>query len=222
MTEHIAASNQIIKEHTLISTGLGIVPVPLVDFFGVMAVQLEMTRRMCELYGKQYHAAEGRAALSALASTSITKLGSSLVKVIPVVGAVLGGVTSAVLSGASTYASGEVLKKHFEAGGSLLNLDANKFKDYYAQQFERGKTLVKEWKEKAEEPTPAAEKSQETTDESTTPTSDPADFFKSYSAPAGTAETIAKLQELGELKASGVISEVEFQQLKKKIIGEKG
>ena len=204
--------------------GLGIVPIPLVDFFGVTAVQVEMTRRICEVYEKTFYEAEGKALISALASTSLTKLGSSLMKAIPVIGSVVGGVTSSVLSGASTYASGQVLKRHFEAGGSLLNLDANQFKDYYEEQFEKGKELAKQWKKKAETQQEATAETSSTADstaetpQATTTATDAADFFKSYQASDSTEEALVKLQELGKLKQSGVITEEEFQQLKKKVI----
>jgi hypothetical protein len=32
--------------------------------------------------------------------------------------------------------------KHFESGGTFLNLDPTKVKDYYQEQFNKGKTVV--------------------------------------------------------------------------------
>ncbi|MFK7933982.1 MAG: SHOCT domain-containing protein [Saprospiraceae bacterium] len=198
MQDHQKRADNIIKEHTLYSMGLGIVPLPLVDFFGVIAVQLDMMHRLCEAYNVPYYEAQGKAAISALAGTSLARLGASLVKSIPLVGSILGGVSSAILSGASTYATGEVLKRHFEDGGTLDNLNADDFREYYAEQMERGKSVARAWqreeKQNANAPTPP-------------PTE-----------PKKTTIPIDKLKELADLKAAGVLTDEEFQMMKKKLL----
>lgn len=199
MKDYNISADQIIKDHTLYSMGLGAVPLPLVDFLGVIAVQLDMMHRLCELYDVSYYEAQGKAIISALAGTSLARLGASLVKSIPVFGSILGGISSVVLSGASTYATGEVLKRHFEDGGTLENLNADDFRDYYAQQMERGKMLAKMWQ----------------TEEKSRPTPPPPS-----PEPTKTAIPLDKLKELADLKAAGVLTEEEFVAMKKKILEE--
>lgn len=199
MQDYQKRADNLIKEHTLYSMGLGAVPIPLVDFFGVIAVQLDLMHRLCELYSIPYYEAQGKAFISALAGTSLARLGASLIKSIPFVGSVLGGVSSVVLSGASTYATGEVLKRHFDEGGTLDNLNADDFRDYYAEQMERGKSLAKMWQREEKQKTATA----------TPPSPEPQ---KSTTIP------IDKLKELADLKAAGVLTDEEFQLMKKKLL----
>ena len=46
------------------------------------------------------------------------------------------------LAGASTYAVGKVFVQHFESGGTFLNFDPEDVRDYYAEQFEKGKAAA--------------------------------------------------------------------------------
>ena len=48
------------------------------------------------------------------------------------------------VSGAATYAIGQVAINHFEAGGTFANLDMNAARRVYEQEFERGKQVAKD------------------------------------------------------------------------------
>lgn len=198
MQETSKRADNLIKEHTLYAMGLGAVPIPLVDFVGVVAVQLDLTHRLCELYRVPYYEAQGKAIISALAGTSLARIGSSLLKAVPVFGSILGGVSSVILSGASTYATGEVLKRHFTEGGTLDNLNADDFREYYNEQMERGKSVAKMWQRE--------EKQTKSEPTATTPPKKTTDI------------PLAKLKELADLKAAGVLTEEEFQIMKKKLL----
>ena len=95
-----------------------------------------------------------------------------------------------VLSGASTFALGEVFKKHFETGGTFLDFDPGRLKNYYNEKFEKGKEMAADLQKK---------------NESQAKTSD-----------ASTA--IDKLKDIVEMKENGNLTEEEFQVMKKKII----
>jgi len=109
-------ADSIIKNHMIWSMGAGFIPVPIADFFAVSAIQLDMVRQLCKLYDVNFKETEGKAVITALTGTGLARLGARAVKFIPGVGSVIGGVTMAVLSGAGTFALGEVFKKHFETG----------------------------------------------------------------------------------------------------------
>ena len=47
-----------------------------------------------------------------------------------------------ILSGASSNATGELFKKHFEAGGTFLDFNLDRLKKYYDEKFEKGKILT--------------------------------------------------------------------------------
>jgi uncharacterized protein (DUF697 family) len=59
-----------------------------------------------------------------------------LVKSVPGIGSVLGAVTGPALASAATYAIGKVFTQHFEAGGNILNFDANAMRNYFKEQFD--------------------------------------------------------------------------------------
>ena len=65
------------------------------------------------MYEIDFSEQAGKASITALTSSGLARLGARAVKFIPGVGTILGGVAMGVLSGASSYALGQVFKKHF-------------------------------------------------------------------------------------------------------------
>lgn len=185
-------ANSVIQNHMIWAMGAGFIPVPIADLFAVSAIQLDMIRQMSKIYDLDFKETEGKAVITALTGSSLARLGARAVKFIPGVGSILGGVTMAVLSGGSTYALGEVFKKHFETGGTFLDFDPGRLKKYYNEKFEKGKEVAskmqKEHKNK--------EKMTEVND------------------------SVTQLQNLAKMKEDGILTDVEFETMKKKIIGE--
>lgn len=183
-------ADSIIKNHMIWSMGAGFIPVPIADLFAVSAIQLDMIRQMCKLYDVDFKQTEGKALITALTGSGLARLGARAVKFIPGVGSILGGVTMAVLSGASTYALGEVFKKHFETGGTFLDFDPQRLKNYYNEKFEKGKEVAEEMRKKQETATKTADAS----------------------------SAVDKLKELADMKAAGILTDDEFEAMKKKVI----
>lgn len=183
-------ADSIIRNHMIWSMGAGLIPIPLVDFVAVGAIQLDMVRQMAKLYDIDFKMSEGKAFIGALTGTSMAKIGARAVKFIPGIGSLLGGVTMAVISGASTYAIGEVFKKHFETGGTFLDFDPGRLKKMYDEKFEKGKDIARD-----------LQKQQEKT-----------------KAHAEANNLVDKLKELADMKEKGIITEEEFEALKKKLI----
>jgi len=184
-------ANSVIKNHMIWSMGAGFIPVPIADLFAVSAIQLDMIRQMCKIYDIDFKETEGKAVITTLTGSSLARLGARAVKFIPGVGSILGGVTMAVLSGGSTYALGEVFKKHFETGGTFLDFDPSRLKKYYNEKFEKGKEVaakIQKDKKKQEE--------------------------KSV-----VNDSVTQLQNLAKMKEDGILTDEEFETLKKKIIG---
>lgn len=201
--ERVKNAEVIIRNHMIWSMGAGLIPVPIADFFAVGAIQLDMIRQMCKLYDIDFKEKDGKAVVSALTGAGLSRLGANAaIKFIPGLGSVVGGVTMSILSGASTYAIGEAFKKHFETGGTFLDLDTNRIKKMYNELFEKGKELARELEET---------KSQKDRPRDSTSESEPGDFEK-------TDDTLKRLREIGRLKSEGIINEEEFQELKKNIL----
>ncbi|HEX4963594.1 MAG TPA: DUF697 domain-containing protein [Thermoanaerobaculia bacterium] len=126
------------------SFGFGLIPLPIIDLAAISTVQIRMLRSLCDVYGEPFSENEGKALISALLGGIVpTKLAwgpvRSLLKAIPVVGPLVGAAAMPLFASASTYAVGHTFIHHFESGGTLLDLDPAKLRDYVARQFREGR-----------------------------------------------------------------------------------
>jgi uncharacterized protein (DUF697 family) len=141
MTDRKVA-DKIVRSHVIRSLGAGLIPVPLFDLAAVTAIQIDMLKQLADLYEADFSQSKGKVFVSALTGSTFAKLGSSLIKAIPGVGTVLGGLSMSALSGASTYAVGQVVINHLETSGDFLNIDLDAAKEAYKEAFEQGKEFV--------------------------------------------------------------------------------
>ncbi|MCU0702327.1 MAG: DUF697 domain-containing protein [Myxococcaceae bacterium] len=121
-----ASADSVIRQHVYWSVGAGLVPVPIADFVAVTAVQLDLIRQLCTLYGVSYEEGTGKVWVGALTGGAVARLGASAIKAIPGIGSILGAVSMSIASGASTYAVGQVVKSHLMGGGTMANLDVER------------------------------------------------------------------------------------------------
>ena len=143
-------SASIIRNHIIWSMGGGAIPIPFIDLIAVTAIQLDMIKQLARVYGVDYKETEGKAIVTALTGSAVASIGKRAIKFIPGIGSVLGGVTMAVMSGASTYAVGQVFIRHFESGGTFLNFDVEASKAYFKEVYAEGKEYVTNQKGKQE------------------------------------------------------------------------
>ncbi len=150
--ERLAATHQIIKKNVYWSVGVGLVPIPVVDMVGVLAVQLRMIKELSDAYGVKFSEQIVKNLIGALIGTLGTRaislsVAGSLMKTIPGLGGIVGGILCLPLvAGAMTYALGKVFVQHFETGGTLLDFDPEKMKAYFAAQYQEGKKVAAEAK----------------------------------------------------------------------------
>ncbi len=141
------------RNHILASSGVGLVPIPFVDIVGVIGVQLDLIKKLSIEYGVPFDKDRGKSILAALLGSVFPAvmggIGASLLKCIPIIGQTAGAVTSPVLYGASTYAVYKVFVQHYEAGGTILDLDPAKVKKYFSEQFLAGKNVAADLQKKA-------------------------------------------------------------------------
>ncbi len=147
-------ANDIVKSHVMYSLGAGLVPIPLLDIAAVSVVQLDMLRQLAKVYGQDFKESAGKSYISAITGSTLARMGASLVKTIPGIGSILGGVTMSVLSGASTYAVGQAFIWHFSTGGNFMDFNIEKAKEIYEKEFEKGKKVAKEMEKGAKEEDP--------------------------------------------------------------------
>jgi len=192
----------VIKNHMIWSMGAGFIPVPLLDFAAISYIQLDMIRQLAKIYEVDFKETEGKAIITSLTSAGLAKAGAArVIKFIPIIGSYLGGVATAVLSGASTYAIGEAFKRHFDKGGTFLDIDLNSLRKMYMDKFEKGKEIAEDFSKEQKEKEHIIE-----------------EVEKKQENLKITDEIINKLKELGELKEKGVISEEEFSKMKSNLL----
>ena len=118
----------------------------MVDIVGLFGVNLDMIRKLCTEYHVPFDQERGRAILASLFSGLLpVAVGGpmiSLLKFIPLIGQTVGAVAFPVLAGATTYAVHDVFVQHYEAGGTILDFSAAKFKRRFAECFCEGKNVA--------------------------------------------------------------------------------
>lgn len=203
--QHSAHADTIIRNHVIWSMGAGFIPVVVADVLAISALQLDMIRQLCRVYDVDFSETQGKAIVSSLTTSTLARIAAgSVAKMIPGVGSVLGGVTTSIFAGASTYALGQVFKTHFEMGGTILDFDPARLKKLYQEQFEKGKRVAQEWKKEAEAQAPQA----------------PPRKRARVVTEDDKRDLLDKLRELGALHKEGVLTDEEFTILKKKLMEE--
>jgi uncharacterized protein (DUF697 family) len=138
-----AESKKFIRHHVYASMGMGVIPVPFVDFAGVSGIQLNLIRKLAQLYNVPFSKDMVKNLIAALiggaAPASLGRYLTSLLKSIPIAGTIAGITGGVIVGGASTYAVGKVFERHFSEGGTFLTFDPEKARAFYADMFREGK-----------------------------------------------------------------------------------
>jgi len=137
---------KIAKNHILASLGVGLVPIPIADIVGVLAINLDLIRKVSHEYNVPFNQERGKAILTSLLGglfpVAVGGTVISLLKFVPFIGQTAGAVALPVLAGGATYAVNKVFVQHFEAGGTILDFDAAKVKESFASYFRVGKGVA--------------------------------------------------------------------------------
>lgn len=140
ITDHQAnehAANNIIYKYTAISTGAGLIPVPFLDLLALSGVQIYMLNELGKLYNYKFEEHRMKSIIgvlvTSLPASALVNSTSTLFKMVPFIGPILGGITGYIYSAASTYALGKVFNAHFASGMSLLSLDVDKMKQEFQE-----------------------------------------------------------------------------------------
>lgn len=144
-------SKKLIRHHVYAGMGAGLIPVPFLDFAAVSGVQLNLLRKLSQLYHVPFSKDMVKNLIGALiggaAPASMARYMSSLVKTSPGLGTLAGIAGATITGGASTYAVGKVFERHFSEGGTFLTFDPEKARAFYAEMFKEGKEVVADIKD---------------------------------------------------------------------------
>jgi len=137
-------ARKLVERFSLYSGVAGLLPVPVVDVAAVGGVQLQMLRRISQLYDVPFSKNRGKAIMASLAGTMIpasTGLGvARMAKSVPVAGTAIGAMTAPALSVGATYVIGMAFVEHFARGGTLLDFDPPDHREFIKAPAEQRKT----------------------------------------------------------------------------------
>jgi uncharacterized protein (DUF697 family) len=137
---------QIIKKYALWSAGAGLIPIPWLDLAAITGVQVKMLAQLSRVYGVPFERGRAKAVITGLlGSTAAYSLAYGLpgaaVKMVPLVGSLVGAVATPLFASAVTYGIGNAFVPHFEMGGTLENLNTTspEVQRAYREGFDRGR-----------------------------------------------------------------------------------
>ena len=118
----------------------GFIPLPLVDAVAVGGLQVQMLRRLSQIYDKPFSNNMGKALIASLAGSLIPETSAigaaSMLKAMPVVGTIAAGFVMPALSAGATYAIGKAFIQHFASGGTLLDFNPPNYREFIKAQKE--------------------------------------------------------------------------------------
>jgi len=130
------AASKLVDRFAIWSGVAGLVPLPVVDVLAVGGLQLQMLRRLSQIYDVEFSENRGKALIAALAGCMIPATSgmgaASALKAIPVAA----GFVMPVLSAGATYAIGKAFIQHFESGGTLLDFNPPDYREFVKAQKE--------------------------------------------------------------------------------------
>jgi uncharacterized protein (DUF697 family) len=118
----------------------GFVPLPVVDVATIGILQLQMLRRLSQIYDVPFTDNRGKAMIASLAGTVVpltSAIGAaSLLKGLPIIGTAISALAMPALAGGATYAIGRAFIQHFVSGGTLLDFNPPDYKEFIRAQKE--------------------------------------------------------------------------------------
>jgi uncharacterized protein (DUF697 family) len=131
----------------------GLIPLPVVDVLAVGGLQVQMLRRLSQIYDVEFYQNRGKALIAALAGTMIPATSgmgaASALKAVPILGMLASGFVMPALSAGASFAIGKAFIQHFESGGTLLDFNPPDYRDFVKAQKEM-------WESRSTKSTPAS------------------------------------------------------------------
>jgi uncharacterized protein (DUF697 family) len=134
-TEH---ATNLVERFATWAGAVGLIPIPIVDLVAVGGLQVQMLRRLSQIYDVPFAENRGKALLTSLVGAAIptsSGLGAAeLLKFIPIVGSAIGALVTPTLAAGLTYSIGRVFIQHFESGGTLLDFNPPDYREFLKGQ----------------------------------------------------------------------------------------
>jgi uncharacterized protein (DUF697 family) len=128
----------LVNRFALWSGVAGLIPVPMIDIAAVGGLQIQMVRRLSQVYEVDFSENRTKAIVASLAGSLIPATSgigaASLLKTVPVLGTIAGGFVMPALSAGATYAIGKAFIQHFASGGTLLDFNPPDYREFIRAQ----------------------------------------------------------------------------------------
>jgi uncharacterized protein (DUF697 family) len=138
--ERDTLASKLIDRFAIWSGVAGLIPVPFVDAVAVGGLQIQMLRRISQIYGVPFSENRGKALIASLAGSMIPATSgigaASMLKFVPIAGMLVSGLVMTVLSAGATYAIGKAFIQHFASGGTLLDFNPPDYREFIKAQKE--------------------------------------------------------------------------------------
>jgi uncharacterized protein (DUF697 family) len=127
-------ASSLVDRFALWSGVAGLIPLPVVDILAVGGLQIQLLRRISQIYNVPFSENRGKALIASIVGTMIpTTSGmgaASALKSVPIIGTVAAGFVMPVLSAGATYAIGKAFIQHFASGGTLLDFNPPDYREF--------------------------------------------------------------------------------------------
>lgn len=137
MNKQITKSNKVIKHHVVMSMAAGMIPFAGVDMLAVGKLQIDMLKRLCNLFGESFEDMSSQAYICTISGTATARVGATFIKTIPIIGTAIGGVSMSVMAGASTYALGQMFVRYLDDEELFDNINSDKAKSLFRHYYKR-------------------------------------------------------------------------------------
>jgi uncharacterized protein (DUF697 family) len=131
-------ASKLVERFALWSGVAGLIPVPLVDVATVGGLQIQMVRRISQIYDVGFSENRGKALIASIVGSLIPATSgigaASMLKAVPIIGTIAGGFMMPVLSAGATYAIGKAFIQHFATGGTLLDFNPPDYREFIKRQ----------------------------------------------------------------------------------------
>jgi uncharacterized protein (DUF697 family) len=131
-------ATKLVERFALWSGAAALLPIPVADMVAVGGVQLQLLRRISQIYGVPFAENRGKALIASIAGAMIPATSgigaASLLKTVPILGTAAAVFVMPTLSAGATYALGKAFIKHFQSGGTLLDFNPPDYREFIKAQ----------------------------------------------------------------------------------------
>lgn len=141
-------AEQLVNRFSAWSAVAGVIPVPVVDVIAIGGLQLQMLRRLAEIYNVPFSDNRGKSVLASVIGSVVPTSAapaavfglSSALKFIPVLGITVASLTMPAMSAGATYIVGKVFIQHFASGGTLLDFNPGDYREFIKTHLPKSRT----------------------------------------------------------------------------------